>query len=475
MSYSNPQYFNDKLVYLRSSDAKNISIPTTHGTNQTGSFSLYWPSINPLNYSNVQDNFRLSLDIKVEGTATAVDQEYYFIKNIMHASRVSVNYGGVVNFNSIGWQLMPILECYSDEYKASSNLLVNDDYVYDSLSDTTNFEYNEANRGVKVKHTGTPGAFSFMAHINTFIPNELFLQAIPGRPMNMTITFDNTLYSVLVSGSTGTTAKITKATLTFNEWRGGSKDMSVGLPRFTYFSVDAQNGAGTHTISSETNSENGCPMYVFSCLAQQGSLMSGSTVNLLQKPMPLDTADITVNNLSSAWNANDKYIMFGRMKCAGYKHTLSDALTNKAKNSTGFVICVDMTKITGCNISSDDIFRYSSNITYTGDATHQNVYLSTVYAYPSILHVSETDIEWKFTTSEEIGDGDYTPIEYMVVGGGFWDKIKSFGKKIISSAPSLIDKATRIASVVAPDSKAIGALNKANDISQILASSTSIF
>ena len=468
MPYSNPQYFNDKLVYQRSSDAKNISIPTTHGTNQTGSFSLYWPSINPLNYSNVQDNFRLSLDILVNGTATAANQEYYFIKNIMHASRVSVNYGGVVNFNSIGWQLMPILECYSDEYKASSNLLVNDDYVYE----TTDTNLTPIDRGYKSISTG---AITFTAHINTFIPNELFLQAIPGRPMNMTITFDNTLYSVLVSGSTGTTAKITKATLTFNEWRGGSKDMSVGLPRFTYFSVDAQNGAGTHTIASETNSENGCPMYVFSCLAQQGSLMSASTTALLQKPKPLDTADITVNNLSSAWNANDKYIMFGRMKCAGYKHTLSDALTDKAKNSTGFVICVDMTKITGCNISSDDIFRYSSNITYTGDTTYSNVYLSTVYAYPSILHVSETDIEWKFTTSEEMGDGDYTPIEYMVVGGGFWDKIKSFGKKVISAAPGLINKAQQISDIVAPGSKTASALGKANDISQILASSTSIF
>ena len=469
MPYSNPQYFNDKLVYQRSSDAKNIAIPTTHGTNQTGSFSLYWPSINPLNYSNVQDNFRLSLDILVNGTATGANQQYYFIKNIMHAARVSVNYGGVLNFNSIGWQLMPILECYSDEYKASSNLVVNDDYVYETTD--TNLTSNE--RGYKSVSTG---AFSFTAHINTFIPNELFLQAIPGRPMNMTITFDNTLYSVLVSGSTGTTAKITKATLTFNEWRGGSKDMSVGLPRFTYFSVDAQNGSGTHTISSETNSENGCPMYVFSCLAQQGSLMSASTTALLQKPKPLDTADITVNNLSSAWNANDKYIMFGRMKCAGYKHTLSDALTDIAKNSTGMVICVDMTKITGCNISSDDIFRYSSNITYTGDTTYSNVYLSTVYAYPSILHVTETDIEWKFTTSEEMGDGDYTPIDYMVVGGfSWWDKFKSFGKKVISAAPGLINKAQQITDIVAPGSKTASALGKANDISQILASSTSIF
>lgn len=471
MSYSNPQYFNDKLVYQRSSDAKNISIPTTHGTNQTGAFSLYWPSINPLNYQNVQDNFRLSLDILVSGTTSATTDEYYFIKNIMHAARVSVNYGGVVNFNSIGWQLMPVLECYSDEFKASSNLLINDDYVYETTN--TYLSPNPNERGY-IANTANK-AFTFTAHINTFIPNELFLQPIPGRPMNMTITFDNTLYSVLHSATTGTTAKITKATLTFNEWRGGSKDMSVGLPRFTYFSVDAQNGAGTHTISSETNSENGCPMYVFSCLAQQGSLMSASTTALLQKPMPLDTADITVNNLSSAWNAGDKYIMFGRMKCAGYKHTLSDALTNKAKNSTGMVICVDMTKITGCNISSDDIFRYSSNITYTGDATHQNVYLSTVYAYPSILHVNETDIEWKFTTSEEIGDGDYTPIEYMVVGGGFWDKIKSFGKKVIKSAPGLISKAQQISDIVAPGNKATTALAKANDISQILASSTSIF
>ena len=473
--WSNQQYFNDKLKVQRSCAGKFVVLPTNHGTGQTGAVSLYWPSVSPLSNKNVMSDFRLSLEIKVDATASANTDTYFFVKNVMHASRSQVIYNGVQTFQGIGWQLMPILECYSEEFKSQSNLLINDDYTYTPI---TNCDENTSGRGVKASG---PGAVKFYAHINTFIPNELLLGIVPGRPMNITINFDNNLYSVLSSSTTGTTCKISKCVLQYCEWETGSTDMAVGLPHFMPFSVDAHNGAGDQTVSNDTHSDNGVPAYVFNHLAQMGSVMSASTSYVLQKPKAMETANIDVNNQSGVWNITDKYDIFGRCKSAGYKHTLQDMMTNHAVNSTGMVLKVDMSKVSTCNISSKDIFRYHARIEYIGDANYQNVYFSTVYCYPSILHVSDTETTFMYTTDEMIGElGDYDPLDYMIVGSGIWDRIKSFGKKIITNAPALLDKSAKIAGVIAPNSGFTKGITKASDmtnqISNILqGNSTQIF
>lgn len=478
MSYSNPQYFRKDLKVQRSTAGKFVILPTTNGINQTGAVSLYWASVSPLSNKNFMDNFRLSLDIQVDATATAATDTYYFVKNIMHAANVQVIYNGVQTFQGLGWHLMPILECYSDEFKAQSNLLINDDYTYDY---TTNCAENTGGRGVIAS---AAGAVKFTAHINTFIPNELLLNGCPGRPMSITINFDNNLYSVLSSSTTGTTCQITRAVLLYDEWETGSPDMTVGLAHFVSFPVDAKyTNANNIEVSSETRSDNGCPAFVFNHLSQNGALMSASTTSILQKPLPVESAQIDVNNITGAWNVTRKEDMFGRCKSVGYKHTMQDMLSAHAVNSTGAVLKIDLSKVSGCNISSHDIFRYHSNLTFNQFkksgvyVPYTNVYLSTTYLYPSILHVSETETSFIYATDEMMGElGDYEPLDYLIVGAGFWDKIKKFGKKVITNAPGLIDKAQKIADVVAPNSGVSKGLNTASQISNILTgTSTSLF
>lgn len=479
MSYNNPQYFREDLKVQRSTAGKFVILPTTNGINQTGASSLYWASVSPLSNKNYMSNFRLSLDIEVNATASAATDTYYFVKNIMHASNSQIIYNGVQTFQGLGWHIMPILECYSDEFKAQSNLLINDDYTYDGFNSNT--EENTTGRGVKAKASG---AVKFTAHINTFIPNELLLNGCPGRPMTITINFDNNLYSVLSSSTTGTTCKFTRAVLTYDEWETGSADMTIGLPHFVPFPVDAKYTASTAGIevSSETRSDNGCPAFVFNHLSQNGALMSASTTAILQKAYPIESAQIDVNNITGAWNVLRKEDMFGRCKAVGYKHTMQDMLTDHAKNSAGMVLKIDLSKVSGCNISSKDIFRYHSTLTYNGNATtFTNVYLSTTYCYPSILHVSETETSFIYATDEIMGEiGDYDPLDYLIVGSGFWDSIKKFGKKIITNAPALLDKGAKIASVISPNSGFTKGINKASDmtnqISNILqGNATSIF
>lgn len=473
--WSNKQFFNDSIKVQKSCDGKFINHNSSSGTGSTGTQTIYWNNISALSKKCIMHNFRVSFDIEVNGTASANTNVYYFIKNIMHACSIRVQLSGTLSQDVPGWQAMPIFECFSEKFKSESNYLVNDIWDYKPI---TNCALNTTGRGVKASGGG---AIKFTAHTNTFIPHELLINGCAGTGLNITMVFDNNLYSILSSPTPGTTASITHANIVYDEYMGGSTEYSISIPHFEFYNKNASYAANsTINVSSDTRSVNGIPAYAFVHLGQMGSGMSASTTNLLQKPLPIEEVKANINNNVNAWNTTSIYDMYGRCKSVGYQGSLTDFTSNKpSENAFGTVLKFDMHSVSGIDISSSQLFRINTDIKYITDskAYGNTIYISTVYVYPAILKLSEQGADVIYFSNDIMGElEDYEPYDDLIVGAGFWDKIKSFGKKVLNNAPGLIDKASRIADVVAPNSGVSKGFDKASQISNILTgTSTSLF
>ena len=473
--WSNKQYFTDKLVAQKSCAGRFVQYPATSGTGTSGQVSLYWNNIQALSRKNFMDNFRIHFKITVSGTSVA-SNDIYFMKDINHAMRTLVSINGAISQEVEGWALTPILKCYSEKYKSKDNLNVNDDWVYSTAS-TTALAVNDAGkRGYKAG--GTPGSFTFTAETNVPIMHYLLMNGLGGvNSLNIRIILDNNLYSIMHSGFTvAPTITINEATITYDEYETSTEDFYIGIPYFVFYNTQISSPNGSTSYESQTRNTNGACSYVFQHISQLGSLLTTKNTYDLQKPLLINSMNIDVNNNVNCWNVNGAVEAYGRCSAVDYQGSLTDFYNNFAVNSFGCVLKVDLHKLP-VNISTSEVFRFNSRVVPASSSV-TNLYLSTVYCYPAVLHLSESESEIKYISYDAfVGElADYDPLDCMIVGAGFWDKIKSFGKKVIQHAPGLIDKASRIADVVAPNSGVSKGFDKASQISNILTgTSTSLF
>lgn len=482
--WSNKQYFTDKLIAQRSCNGRFVQYPATSGTGTSGQVSLYWSNIQALSRKNFMDNFRISfrIDVSFTGVSGGANKTFEFIKDINHAMRTLVSINGSISQEVEGWALTPILKCYSEKYKSKDNLLVNDDWVY-SITDTTNLEHGISStdkRGVKQKSTSTSTAtLGFSAYCNVPIYHYLLMNGLGGvNSLNIRIILDNNLYSIMSAGS-NYTATIQEATITYDEYESSTEDFSIGIPYFVFYNTAITSPNGSTSYESQTRNTNGCCSYVFQHISQLGSLLTAkNTIGTgeLQKPLLMESVNIDVNNNTNCWNVSGPIQAYGRCSAVDYQGSLTDFADNLGINSFGCVLKIDMHKLP-TNISSSEIFRFNSRVVPSSSSV-SHLYLSTVYCYPAVLHLSEAESEIKYISYDAfVGElADYDPLDNMIVGAGWWDKLKSFGKKVLNNAPGLIDKASRIADVVSPNSGVSKGFDKASQISNILTgTSTSLF
>lgn len=473
--WSNKQFFTDKLIAQKSCAGRFVNYPATSGTNTSGQVSLYWNNIQALSRKNFMDNFRIHFKITVSGTGTtSAANSIYFMKDINHAMRTLVSINGSISQEVEGWALTPILKCYSPKYKSKDNLKYNDDWVYTGKTGTGVTE-NTSGRG----YIGNAAAtFTITAETNVPLMHYLLLNGLGGvNSLNIRVILDNNLFSILHSDFTISSTTINEATITYDEYETSTEDFYIGIPYFVFYNTAITTANGTTPIESQTRNTNGACSYVFQHISQLGSLLTTRNTNDLQKPLLMNSVNVDVNNNTNCWNVSGPVEAYGRCSAVDYQGSLTDFWNNHlADNSFGCVLKVDMHKLP-VNISTNDIFRFNSRV-IPASSSVTNLYLSTTYCYPAVLHLSEAESEIKYISYDAfVGElADYDPLDDMIVGAGFWDKIKSFGKKVIQHAPGLISKAGEIANVVAPGSKVSQGLEKASQISNILTgTSTSLF
>lgn len=483
--YAKKAYFNETLKARKSMRGFYSQWNATSGTGTSGNISLAWNNVQSVSPKHFMDDFMVNLEFTFEFSISTASTGvvFYLDKDISTSINTLVSLSGGLSRENSGL-LSYLFKAYSEKFKSVPNYDIQDMYIYEA---GTNTSLNTSGPGV-VLGSGT-GPTSFK--IKTCIPiyHEYLINGVGGvTGLTIRMNFCNNLYNLIHTDATptqlgyisGFLATCNSASLTYTNYETPSDTFHIVAPHFDMFYVDfVSNKAVAQTRNAEST-----PNAVFQFITQNPNTYSslkcngtGSTDWNLQKPLKIDEVVCTVNGNSNAFNTNDTFDNFSRCKSyrtGRYLGELEDWMTQKTRNGFGCVLKVDMGYL-DVNQMTSDTFRFASTVKCT-PGQYKNLYLYTVYCYEQEITISPTEAQSKFTT-ELIGE----PEEYddlydeLYIAGGFWDKIKSFGKKVISAAPGLINKASQIASVVAPDSKAVGALNKASDISQILASSTSIF
>lgn len=491
--YSNRAYFNDdRLKPMKSMKGKFIEKPVSSLSSGGGVTQAFWSQAQPMSPNNVIDNVMLNCDISVSiptdtSTYPTANANYFFIKSIAHAVFTHVAINGGVNYENDGHALAPILECYGDEkFRAFDDLEKQDNWVY---TDLVNCSLNTSGRGVKITTANT--AASFKAHCSIPFPHEFLLKQLGGiRSLDIRCRFDQNLYSILSQPSECVCTFENTTSITFTEYTcpgiDGDMDFKIIFPHFTFYNQIC--GAGS--VTSTTTNVNSTPAFVFNHITQMGSNISSGTTYLLQKPLTIKTATININNVGNAYNCAGAGI-YGRALCAGYHGSYADWYTpivNDAPgkspiNSRGCVLKVEM-NYADANINSAELFRYNETDTFDTTTTFQtnytNLYQYTTYCYPGIMHLSKTESGYEYVSNEPFADISEYEMQDLIVGSGFWDTFKKFGKKIITNIPSIMDKTARISNVISPNSGFTKGITKASDmtnqISNILqGQATSIF
>lgn len=475
--YAKKAYFNDTLKARKSMRGFYSQWDATSGTGTSGNISLAWNNVQSVSTRHFMDDFMVRLEFTFSfsvGTASS-GKIIYLNKDISTAFNTQVSLSGGLSRENSGL-LSYLFKAYSEKFKSVPNYDVQDMYIYEAGTGTS---LNTSGPGVVLD--SNTGAHTFKVITCVPIYHEYLINGVGGiTGLTIRMNFANNLYNLIatdvasISYITGWSATCDKASLTYTNYETPSDTFNIIAPHFDMFYVKMD--AGGQAVAQTRNAEAPANA-VFQFITQNPNSFTGLVADNLQKPLKIDNVVTTINGNSNAFNTKEAFDNFCRCKSyrtGRYLGELEDWMTQKTRNGFGCVLKVDMGYL-DVNQMTTDTFRFASTVNCT-PGSYGNLYLYTVYCYEQLITISPTEAQAKFT-AELIGE----PEEYddlydeLYIAGGFWDKIKSFGKKVISAAPSLIDKASRIASVVAPDSKAIGALNKANDISQILASSTSIF
>lgn len=475
--YAKKAYFNETLKARKSMRGFYSQWDATSGTGTSGNISLAWNNVQSVSTKHFMDDFMVRLEFIIEFTSGASDngKKIFLNKDISTAINTLVSLSGGLSRENSGL-LSYLYKAYSEKFKSVPNYNIQDMYIYEPVANCTDSTTTKGARCLSITAASTTTKFKFYTCIPVY--HEYLINGVGGiTGLSIRMNFSNNLYNLIETDATGISgfvATCDKASLSYVNYETPSDTFKIISPHYDMFYV--QMDASGQAVAQTRNAES-TPNAVFQFITQNPNTFTGISANNLQKPLKIDKVVCTVNGNSNAFNTNEAFDNFARCKSyrtGRYLGELEDWMTQNTRNGFGCVLKVDMGYL-DVNQMTSETFRFASTVNCT-PGSFSNLYLYTVYCYEQEITISPTEAQAKFT-AELIGE----PEEYddlydeLYIAGGFWDKIKSFGKKIISSAPGLINKAQQIADVVAPGSKTSSALGKANDISQILASSTSIF
>ena len=490
--YSNKRIYNDVLVPEKSCNARMVEFGASSGTTDVGSYqatqSIFFNNIQPLGSKGAR-NFYINgeFDVKFKYTGATENKGIYqieFMKNPLWAMSclVSIN-GGVSSEYPLG-VLYSIYQNYSDKYKSYISKQIQSYYDNPIISH---------------KHTtGTTGEVTGKIHFSMPLCHP-FLMGVIGQvsSLNVRINTSNGFYSLFNTfkgraegdnvDPSGTFSEVkvslSKCTITYEEFDVVDSDFSN---EFDYFVVyQKQYGPNQITQSSDTRNTSAVPNNVFIMSAPNSDLFTTFKSDNTTRVLPITGLSIDLQNNINAYNASTQQEIYSRCKANDFKGEYSDFCELNDNNEFGAIIRYPM-RDAPVDILTNDIFR--CNVRDVNIKTAKDyATLYTIYHFKAILHLSLTGgantIEYTKPLSEAfIGDVDDGDVDDDLVGGFSFG---SFGKKLLNGAKSfiknggvskLINTAQAVSNIVNPNgSKFQDGLDKANQISQALGLSSSIF
>lgn len=484
--YSNKRIYNDVLVPEKSCNSRMTEFAASSGTTNVNSYqatqSIFFNNIQPLGSKGAR-NFYINGEFDVKftysgGAQSAKTYQIEFVKNPLWAMSclVSIN-GGVSSEYPLG-VLYSIYQNYSDKYKSYINKQIQSYYdnpiVGQSLSTSTGTVSGKVHFSMPLCHPFLMGVIGQVSSLNVRINTSNGFYSLFN-----TYTDDNTqgfkFDSVLVS--------LSNCTITYEEFDVVDSDFSN---EFDYFVVyQKQYGPTQTTQSSDTRNTSAVPNNVFIMSAPNSDLFTTFKSDNTTRVLPITGLSIDLQNNINAYNASTQQEIYSRCKANDFKGEYSDFCELNDNNEFGAIIRYPM-RDAPVDILTNDIFR--CNVRDVNIKTAKDyATLYTIYHFKAILHLSlgggQNTIEYTKPLSEAfIGDVDDGDVDDDLVGGFSFG---SFGKKLLNGAKTfiknggvskLINTAQAVSNIVNPNgSKFQDGLDKANQISQALGLSSSIF
>lgn len=481
--YSNKRIYNDVLVPEKSCNARMVEFDASSGTTDVNSYqatqSLFFNNIQPLGSKGAR-NFYINgeFDVKFTYSGATANKTYQieFMKNPLWAMSclVSIN-GGVSSEYPLG-VLYSIYQNYSDKYKSYINKQIQSYYDNPIVSGTS----------------ASP-AVPIIGKVHFSMPLcHPFLMGVIGQvsSLNVRINTSNGFYSLFKTYTDDATnhinsvlVSLSKCTITYEEFDVVDSDFSN---EFDYFVVyQKQYGPNQTTQSSDTRNTSAVPNNVFIMAARNSDLFTTFESNNTTRVLPISGLSIDLQNNINAYNASTQQEIYSRCKANDFKGEYSDFCELNDNNEFGAIIRYPM-RDAPVDILTNDIFRCNVRDVNI-QAFKQHATLYTIYHFKAILHLSlsggQNTIEYTKPLSEAfIGDVDDGDVDDDLVGGFSFG---SFGKKLLNGAKTfiknggvskLINTAQAVSNIVNPNgSKFQDGLDKANQISQALGLSSSIF
>lgn len=485
--YSNKRIYNDVLVPEKSCNARMVEFGASSGTTNVNSYqatqSIFFNNIQPLGSKGAR-NFYINgeFDVKFTYSGATADKTYQieFVKNPLWAMSclVSIN-GGVSSEYPLG-VLYSIYQNYSDKYKSYINKQFQSYYDNPIVGGTSSAGSGTITPALKV-HFSMP-----LCHP--------FLMGVIGQvsSLNVRINTSNGFYSLFNTSTDDATpgfkfdsvlVSLSNCTITYEEFDVVDSDFSN---EFDYFVVyQKQYGPSQTTQSSDTRNTSAVPNNVFIMSAPNSDLFTTFKSDNTTRVLPISGLSIDLQNNINAYNASTQQEIYSRCKANDFKGEYSDFCELNDNNEFGAIIRYPM-RDAPVDILTNDIFRCNvRDVNIINPKDYATLY--TIYHFKAILHLSLTGgantIEYTKPLSEAfIGDVDDGDVDDDLVGGFSFG---SFGKKLLNGAKSfiknggvskLINTAQAVSNIVNPNgSKFQDGLDKANQISQALGLSSSIF
>lgn len=478
--YSNQTVIQETLKPLKSTNAHYTVYDASSKPNDdisTSDNTIYWQNIQTLSKSNIAKDFRLNMEFELTDTDTAANKYFFFKKNINYALNILINLNGKVVKETQGHAIMGILSSYSSQFKSFDDYDKQDIYVYDCADAGTGtsgtvgkFTKRTGKQGINAAGTFTAASNKCIIKTSTPLAHEFLLGPISGlNSMNVKITMLKGLKNIISTDITDYGLKLTKASITFTEYEGQSSSFSKVIP---YFVPYLQQVSSTE-VQAQTRNVSGAPAAVFN-FVQLNPEVNNSIDNTHFKTALIKCCTVDVGNSSNVYNASSPEEMYSRCNAdaSPYLGSIQDFLDESTHN--GFersLIKVNMRNLNQ-NISTPDLFRY--NIRCTVDSGLTNYYLYSVYCYRGLLIMNDNESTLKYIFDEPLIDCvDYDEDEDMFYGGSIFSKMRDFIKN--KGISSLLDKGKKIVDTLAPNSGISQGLSKAQEVSNVLGLSSSIF
>lgn len=475
--FSNKQIFDDHFTPIKSTNGTYRRIDPTTLVGTGNKKSITFNACQPSTLKRYAKDYTLSGEIVVSKATDATEGLIDIVSNLNKAMNVQVSANGTNDFSS-----SPAVAYYAENFTdAGSDPSFGTDYVADKRTFTKYVASPES--GLKID------ADKLTFRFCTKFVNPLLVGTIGGlSSLNIQIDFYDDLTSLFLNASKIGSTELRNVTLNCTEYDGGSENFTKQIQEFKVYplSISSEVAAGATTLVNSTRIASSiAPVKVatFAALRTDKTFTVAGTYN---KTLRIESMDVNINSHTPLQNTLSPQQLFARN--SGYRGTFSDFSNSKsyfryAAEPAEYINTSPLTSIMAMNIRDIgfDIGALSGAFDYTANTSFKNTTSSTIAANTYMLYTVFVNnvvislgpqgaqiIRASSLNGVEIGDYDASYDVSDVSGAGFFDSIKKYGKKLINAAPGLIDTASKIGSIVVPNSGFTKTMGKIGNVTNTL-------